>query len=67
MSRQINSSKFTHLNRSAGPARAYAACGVDVPVVYVTDETALVDCALCKRTLAYADAISKEAKTHGTI
>lgn len=53
MSRTIHSSKFTHLNRSGGPQRAYTACGVNLPVEYVTDDKALVDCVHCKRTKAF--------------
>lgn len=53
MTRYLNTSKFIHLNRSGGPQRTYTACGVNIPVEYVTDDKALVDCVRCKRTLAY--------------
>lgn len=53
MTRYLNSSKFIHLNRSGGPQRAYTACGVNLPVEYVTDDKALVDCVRCNGTLAY--------------
>lgn len=53
MTRYLNTSKFTHLNRSGGPQRAYTACGVNLPVEYVTDDKALVDCVRCKGTVAY--------------
>lgn len=60
MTRYLNTSKFTHLNRSAGTQRAYTACGVNIPVEYVTDDKALVDCMHCKRTLAYSHADQEE-------